>query len=161
MNIVLSVVCAGKTTLASKDDNFVDLDIFASSSPKIEKTVKKESIHKFFEWYSENCDDTKTYLMTLNKFHDFGLSDITTINVTDIILVKDLDFRKQVWLDKYETTEDDLSSRERGKLNAYLGSFEKYLNNRAEYYSNKLNIELHYLEEGKFLYDYFHSESTE
>lgn len=155
MRVILTEVCCGKTYLAERNSNFVDLDIFNTLNSKQTKPLVPV-IHSFFDYFSKNCDNDKIYLMALGKFHRFNLSKIKTIKVTDIIIAKDIEFRKKTYLNRLKATEQDLSAREKFKYDEYSRNLEDYYKRLAKFYADFYNIKIHYLEEGRFLYDYFY-----
>ena len=156
MRMILTEVCCGKTYLAERNNAFIDLDIFNAMNSKQAKPLIP-TIHSFFDYFSKNCDNNKIYLMALGKFHRFSLNDIKTIRVTDIIITNDIEFRKKIYLNRLKATENDLSVREKFKYDEYSRNLEDYYKRLAKIYADFYNIKIHYLEEGKFLYNYFYS----
>lgn len=161
MNVVLSVAEAGKSTLVKNDDNFRSLDVFDTA--KATKSNQISVIHDYVKYHAQNGDETKTYLMNINKFEELGLEDIEELKVTDIVLITeaDIDFRKSLYLSDLGKTEDELTESEKRRFERLITRYETTYLELGKKYSEMYGVDIHYLEEGKYLYDYFHGECLE
>lgn len=149
MNVILTSICCGKTYLTKQNKNFVDLDFFNG----VKTWEQRKVVFNMIKDLAKQADNTKTYLFNIDRFEKFELYKIPEIKITKIILARDYDFRCVVFGKR------DITEYGTVRVNTY----KKFKENFSEIiklgkeYSKKYDVELQYLKNEEFLYDYFYS----
>ncbi len=162
MNVILTSICCGKTYLTKVNRTFIDLDIFANVKTWEQRKIAFSMIYNF----AKKADDTKIYLFNIDRFEKLELYKISEIKIIKIILAKDYEFRRHIFIKR---DMEEYGATRLKKLNLFEESFSKIEKLGSEY-SQKYNVPLQFLENGKFLsdvkiqkkrggyfYDYFYS----
>lgn len=146
LNVILAMPCCGKSYLHKLNTKYFDLDIFNN-----QKTVGQKKVAlKMLKYFALNCDESCVYLLNICTYRNLMLFQDKNIQIKEIIIPRDLDFRCQVYINR------DLQEygvvREKG-----LKHFKEKYKIDTEY-GQKLSVmfgaKLTWLKDGEFLSDY-------
>lgn len=79
MNVILTSMCCGKTSLEKHNTKYFDFDIFANVKTRRQIAVVRQMISD----YARNCDDRMVYLFNMDRFYKFGLDTVPFIKVIE------------------------------------------------------------------------------
>lgn len=147
MEVILTGMCAGKTTLERKLTNYVDMDFFCGVKSRRQIAIAKRMI----ELYSKEAVEGNYYIFNIDRFEKLELYTIPTIKIKEIVIPIDFEFRKEIFMNRQD------------KGDSSFEYFLTHLENNvklARLYSHKYKVPLHFLKGGEFLYDYFYNQSV-
>lgn len=80
MNVILTSMCCGKTSLEKHNTKYFDFDVFANVKTRRQITVVRQMISD----YARNCDGGMVYLFNMDRFYKFGLDTVSFIKVIEV-----------------------------------------------------------------------------
>jgi hypothetical protein len=150
LNVILTSICCGKTYLTKSDSRYIDLDIFQGVKTRKQRQIVFDMIKAIAE-----KNDNVTCLFNIDRFDKLELWKIPEIKIVRIILARDYDFRCTVFAKR------DIEEYGNIRIKKYKEFKEKFseIIKLGKSYSQKYNVELQYLENGKFLKDILSQEA--
>lgn len=82
MNVILTGMCTGKTSLEKHRTRYVDLDIFANVKTQRQIEIVRQMMCNF----SKKCDEESIYMFNMDRFFKYGLELIPSIKILSIII---------------------------------------------------------------------------
>lgn len=79
MNVILTSMCCGKTSLEKHNTKYFDFDIFANVKTRRQIAVVRQMISD----YARYCDDGMVYLFNMDRFYKFGLDTVPFIKIIE------------------------------------------------------------------------------
>lgn len=80
MNVILTSMCCGKTSLEKHNTKYFDFDIFANVKTRRQIAVVRQMISD----YARNCDVGMVYLFNMDRFYKFGLDTVPFIKIIEV-----------------------------------------------------------------------------
>ncbi len=158
MNIILTSMCCGKTSLEKHNTKYFDFDIFANVKTSRQIAVVRQMISDF----ARNCDDENIYLFNMDRFYKFELDTVSFIKIVEVAVPEESAFKYFLNLYKDRELKENGGVRERA-YNCFKKSLVSNLEKARELEAE--GIKVHYLKYGeniKYLqrgtfYDNFYS----
>ena len=158
MNVILTSMCCGKTSLEKHNTKYFDFDIFANVKTNRQLAVVRQMVSDF----ARNCDDRNIYLFNMDRFYKFGLNTVPFIKIVEVAVPEEPAFEYFLNLYKDRELKENGGVRERA-YNCFKKSLVFNLEKARELETK--GIKVHYLKYGeniKYLergisYDNFYS----
>ena len=142
MNVILTSMCCGKTSLEKHNTQFFDFDIFANVKTSRQIAVVRQMISD----YAENCDDRMVYLFNMDRFYKFGLNTVPFIKVIEAAVPEASAFDYFLNLYKDRELKENGGVRERA-YNCFKKSLVFNLEKARELEAK--DVKVHYLKHGE------------
>ena len=142
MNVILTSMCCGKTSLEKHNTQFFDFDIFANVKTSRQIAVVRQMISD----YAENCDDRMVYLFNMDRFYKFGLDTVPFIKVIEAAVPEASAFDYFLNLYKDRELKENGGVRERA-YNCFKKSLVFNLEKARELEAK--DVKVHYLKHGE------------
>lgn len=88
MNVILTSMCCGKTSLEKHNTKYFDFDVFANVKTRRQITVVRQMISDF----ARNHDDRMVYLFNMDRFYKFGLDTVPFIKIIEVAVPEESAF---------------------------------------------------------------------
>ena len=99
MNVILTSMCCGKTSLEKHNTKYFDFDVFANVKTRRQIAVVRQMISDF----ARNCDAEMVYLFNMDRFYKFGLDTVPFIKIIEVAVPEASAF--EYFLSLYEDRE--------------------------------------------------------
>lgn len=109
MNVILTSMCCGKTSLEKHNTIFFDFDIFSNVKTRRQIAVVRQMVSD----YARNCNDGMVYLFNMDRFYKFGLDTVSFIKVIEVAVPEASAFDYFLSLYKDRELKENAGVRER------------------------------------------------
>lgn len=142
MNVILTSMCCGKTSLEKHNTKYFDFDIFANAKTRRQIAVVRQLISDF----ARNCDNGNFYLFNMDRFYKFGLDTVPFIKIIEVAVPEASAFDYFLSLYKNREVKENGGVRERS-YNCFKKSLVSNLEKARELEAK--GIKVHYLKYGE------------
>lgn len=142
MNVILTSMCCGKTSLEKHNTKYFDFDVFANVKTRRQIAVVRQMISDF----ARNCDNGNIYLFNMDRFYKFGLDTVPFIKIIEAAVPEATAFDYFLGLYKDRELKKNGGVRERA-YNCFKKSLVFNLEKARELETK--GIKVHYLKYGE------------
>lgn len=142
MNVILTSMCCGKTSLEKHSTKYFDFDIFANVKTRRQIAVVRQMVSD----YARNCDDGTVYLFNMDRFYKFGLDTVSSIKIIEVAVPEEPAFDYFLSLYKDREFKENGGVRERA-YNCFKESLALNLEKAKELETK--GIKVHYFKKGE------------
>ena len=142
MNVILTSMCCGKTSLEKHNTKYFDFDVFANVKTRRQIAVVRQMISDF----AKNCDAEMVYLFNMDRFYKFGLDTVSFIKIIEVVVPEASAFEYFLSLYKDREFKENGGVRERS-YSCFKKSLVSNLEKARELQAKGINV--HYLKYGE------------